>query len=67
MDRIPELEVRIVGYGEYLDELKRLTKDLRIEDYVVFTGRVSHSEIPGMISEAAIGIIPKLVDLMLPG
>jgi len=66
MDRIPELEVRIVGSGEYLDELKRLTQNLRVEDYVVFPGRVSHSEIPGMISKAAIGVVPKLVDLMLP-
>jgi len=66
IDRIPELEVRIVGFGEYLDKLKRLAKDLRVEDYIVFTGRVPHSEIPGIISEAAVGIVPKLVDLMLP-
>jgi glycosyltransferase involved in cell wall biosynthesis len=65
-DRIPELEVRIVGSGEYLDELKRLTQNLHVEEYVFFPGRVSHSEIPGMISEADIGVVPKLVDLMLP-
>ena len=66
VDKIPELEVRIVGSGEYLNELKRIAKDLGVEDYVVFTGRVTHSEIAAMISEAAMGIVPKLVDLMLP-
>ncbi len=66
LDHIPELQVRIVGYGEYLDELKELVRKLGVSEYVDFTGKVPHEEMGRMISDADIGIVPKLIDLMLP-
>lgn len=66
LDRIPGLEVQIAGHGEYLDQLVRLARDLGVEEHVQFTGRVPHHMIPGMIAEADVGVVPKIIDLMLP-
>ena len=66
LDQIPEMEVQIVGEGEYMDELMRLARDLGIEEHVRFTGHVPHEAIPHMISEADVGVVSMLTDLMLP-
>jgi len=66
LDRIPELEVEVAGEGEYLDELRKLARDLGVEEHVRFTGHVPHEAIPRMISEADVGVVSMLTDLMLP-
>ena len=66
VDQIPGLEVQIVGEGEYLGELVKLAHDLEVEERVEFTGYVPHKVIPQMISEADVGVITILNDLMLP-
>jgi glycosyltransferase involved in cell wall biosynthesis len=64
--RIPNLELKIVGHGEYLDKLISLAHELGVEERVHFTGWVPHKEIPGIISQADVGIVAMLTDLMLP-
>jgi glycosyltransferase involved in cell wall biosynthesis len=44
-DRYSQLKLLIIGEGNEEQALKQLTKDLKIEDKVVFTGRVPFSEI----------------------
>jgi len=66
LGQIPELEVQIVGEGEYMDELMGLARDLGVEGHVHFTGHVPHEVIPRMISEADVGVVSMLTDLMLP-
>jgi len=66
LERIPELEVWMVGEGEYLYDLIKLSHDLDVADHVCFTGLVPHAYLPLMMSKANVGIVPKLVDLMLP-
>jgi len=66
VDKIPGLELKIVGQGEYLDELISLAHELGVEEKVHFTGWVPHKEIPGIISQADVGIVAMLTDLMLP-
>ena len=66
VDQIPGLEVQIVGEGEYLEELIKLSHDLKVENRAKFTGYVPHKVIPQMISEADVGVITILNDLMLP-
>ena len=66
VEHIPGLKVRIVGYGEYLEDLKELARNLGVTDRVDFTGKVPHEEMARVISEADIGVVPKLIDLMLP-
>jgi glycosyltransferase involved in cell wall biosynthesis len=48
----------LLGFGDCLDELKSLAKELRVDDHVTFTGRVDRSEIADYLSAADVGICP---------
>jgi len=48
----------VIGEGHYLTELKRITKNLHVEDRVEFKGWVKNTSIPGYILESDIGVIP---------
>ncbi len=63
---IPELEVEVVGDGEYLPELQRLARDLKVDGYVTFTGWIPAESVPYHIARADIGIVAHILDLMLP-
>ena len=55
-----DLELEIVGTGSYLDELKILAKKLKVEDKVIFHGRVSDEDLSRIYSEADIYLIPTM-------
>lgn len=42
----PELELRLIGGGGQVSELKALVEELGISNHVKFVGRVSHTEVP---------------------
>ncbi|MFR5876228.1 MAG: glycosyltransferase [Eubacterium sp.] len=42
----------IIGEGDEEDALKRLSKKLKIEENVIFTGKLSHSELMGKLKTA---------------
>ena len=46
----------MVGDGDDRENLQNLAKELRMVDDVIFTGRVSQSEVPNFIAAAAIGV-----------
>jgi glycosyltransferase involved in cell wall biosynthesis len=48
----------LMGFGDSLEELKRLAAELGIEDVVTFTGRVGDAEIRAGLSSADIGLSP---------
>lgn len=55
--KIPNLEVRILGDGEYLDELKKLVKTNQLDAFVTFSsGFVSIEEISRELIHADVGI-----------
>ena len=66
--KIHNFRLLIVGEGEYQREIRRLVKDLRLEERVKFTGYLPFDEIPMAIGRADIGIVPMLgvCDYMLP-
>ena len=45
-----------VGDGDALKDIKRISKDLDIEENVIFTGRVSYWDIPSYIDLADVGL-----------
>lgn len=49
----------IVGDGETLNELKKLTSDLKIENRVIFTGKVRHTEVFNYINLMDITVMPQ--------
>ena len=68
---IPDLELRIIGAGEERQSLVELTSELRLGDVVRFSdGYVPVTQIPAMIKDADIGVIPLRIssgtDIMLP-
>lgn len=70
-DRIPAIELRIIGAGEEREPLLELREELGIQDRVSFSdGYVPVETIPGLLADADIGIIPLRpsdgTDIMLP-
>jgi glycosyltransferase involved in cell wall biosynthesis len=61
---IPELEVKVVGDGEYRPKLEYLAQSLGVRDYVDFTGLVPFEEMPSLIARADVGIVPTIVPML---
>src|SRR5207247_992361 len=54
----PNLKLILVGEGELMDECKRLVKDLKLENDVIFYGFCDH--IPSLLSIADIHVLTSL-------
>ena len=52
----------IMGYGSAVPGLKKLTTELGLDDYVWFTGRIPHLELPRYLSAVDICIDPNPFD-----
>ena len=68
---IPEIELRIIGAGEELANLRGLVDELDLSSSVSFSGSfVRIEDIPSMIQDADVGVIPLRVSsgtsIMLP-
>ena len=48
----------VIGDGHYLEQLKRITKRLRLETMVDFKGWVQNTQIPSLIRASDVGVIP---------
>jgi glycosyltransferase involved in cell wall biosynthesis len=57
VEEIPQLKVKVVGDGEYRQQLEQLAQALGITKYVDFTGFVPQSEVPVHIAQAHIGVV----------
>ena len=58
-DKIPRMEFRIIGGGEERERLIELAKGLNLQDVVTFSdGYVPVEDIPGLIHDADVGLIP---------
>jgi len=54
----PELTLVLAGNGSILNTLQLLAKNLNISDKVIFLGTVNHNELPNIISNAKLLILP---------
>ena len=59
---IPEAEFHIYGGGGVTDELKQLTKELDLNGTVKFFDIVLITEVPQLIANADLGVVPKRAD-----
>ncbi|GAB3407632.1 glycosyltransferase, exosortase A system-associated [Massilia agilis] len=68
--RHPDLRVLLVGGGPQDGQLRRLSRELRIEDKVVFTGRVPHDQVQKYYDLLDVLVYPRssmrLTDLVTP-
>jgi len=66
----PDLTLRVVGGGEQMPALVRLTEDLGLDSRVVFTGWLPWPETLAEVSRAHLGLVPVIADgyghLLLP-
>jgi glycosyltransferase involved in cell wall biosynthesis len=61
--RIPDLELRVVGEGDYFPELRRLVRDLGLEDCVhLEQGFVPAEQLLPLIHSASGAVVPILCD-----
>ncbi len=56
-DKIDSLHLYIVGEGESLEKIKRLSENLGCSDLITFTGFVQFSQIADFIERADIGLV----------
>lgn len=56
----PDVTLILVGSGPSELPLRRLTRDVGVEDRVVFVGRTSHAEMPKYLSLADVVVLPSL-------
>ncbi len=57
LKEIPNLEVKIVGDGEGLPALKKLSGQLGVDGFVSYTGWLDAAEIPSHIAEADVCVV----------
>lgn len=62
LSKIPDLKIQLFGGGDCEMELKRLVRELRLEQVVEFSNPVPRSEIPEILSQSSLGIIPLLAN-----
>jgi PEP-CTERM/exosortase A-associated glycosyltransferase len=68
--RLPDLRILLVGGGPQDEQLRELARRLRIEDKVVFTGRVPHDQVQKYYDLLDVLVYPRssmrLTDLVTP-
>ena len=68
--KAPNARLLLVGGGPDNDKLKQLTQDLGLQDKIIFTGRVPHSEVTKYYNLVDIFVYPRLhmrlTDLVTP-
>ncbi|MFQ6087722.1 MAG: glycosyltransferase family 4 protein [Candidatus Methanofastidiosia archaeon] len=57
-------KVTIIGKGSQEQELKKMSLDLNIEEYIDFMGYVAHSKLPKIYSKSEIFVLPSLKEGM---
>jgi glycosyltransferase involved in cell wall biosynthesis len=57
-EKVPNVRLNIVGYGNYEAELKKLTAILDLDNYVNFCGFLSTPDLITLIAQSDIGIVP---------
>ncbi len=68
--RFPLIRLRIIGAGDYLNELKTLSRKLRVESAISFENPVPIQELAAKLCDANLGLVPNnessATHLMLP-
>lgn len=53
-----DIRFALLGFGESLDEMRRLARDLNVEEWVTFTGRADSRMITEYLSSSDLGVCP---------
>lgn len=61
-ERHPELSLEVIGSGRVLEDLQQQTRQLGLEDVVVFTGNLAHDEVMAHLANAHVFVFPTLYE-----
>jgi len=68
--RIPGIQVRLIGQGDALEECKKLSRGLRVEDIVRFAPPVAVEQVAPLLHACSVGVVPNrnnaATQIMLP-
>jgi glycosyltransferase involved in cell wall biosynthesis len=68
--RLDDVRLRIIGTGDYLSEIKALSRRLNVESVVSFEDPVPIHQLPQKLSASTVGLVPnystRATELMLP-
>lgn len=56
----PDVCLLIIGSGDLEEKLKRLSRDLKVADMILFLGRIPYEQVPAYLATADILILPSL-------
>lgn len=66
-----DMKFLVVGSGEHIESLVLLTRELHIDDHVIFTGKIDYLELPQHLNLGDVSILPftdnLVTQLALPG
>ncbi len=60
VNEIPDARLIMAGAGPMEGELRMLTDELNLQDYIEFRGRVPHTQVPGLIRNFAVMAMPSI-------
>lgn len=69
-EKIPQIELHIIGFGDYLEKCMNLARQLDILRFVAFWGKTESEKISGILESMDLEVVPtkksQASDLMLP-
>jgi len=60
--KYPHIKYTVIGGGEDAANLQQLARDLKVEDLIEFTGRVSNKKVPGFLANAQVFSLPSSME-----
>lgn len=68
LDKAPQVKLIIHGRGDYLDELKTLVRQFKLDEHVqITTNFIPTEELPALIRSAHLGLVPYRNDVFTDG
>lgn len=61
-ERNPELSLEVIGTGRLLEDLQEQTRQLGLEEVVIFSGNLSHDEVMAHLSRSHVFVFPTLYE-----
>ncbi len=65
--KIPGIHLTLIGYGDFLTEMKSLVENLKLDQYVTFTDSILAEELPQAIKSCHLGVVPYRNDIFTDG
>lgn len=66
-NEIPGIHLTLIGYGNFLPQMKTLVEDLNLDEYVTFVDSILAEDLPQAIRSCHLGVVPYRNDIFTDG